>query len=209
MKWKNQRTKTLALISGALIVVIAALVVFTQTSGTELSGASQVQIAPFQSTILVGQKVTLTMNGATNCTWSSPQNNISFVDGVVKESTVTVKGMAGGTANIKASCSGKTGVGTVTVWYPTPTPTKLPLSIKPLNPRIRPNGTYQTSVLFTAVNASGECQWSTSPSNVGWALINGGYEIHFDSNRLGTFTVTAKCGGETASSILTVTLDNQ
>jgi hypothetical protein len=209
MKWKNQRTKIFAAISGVLVVVVAALVVFTQTSGTELFGTTQVQITPYESTIQLRHSTTLKMTAAAGCTWSNPEKILGFKDDVASGPTVTVIGNFGGRAKVIASCGSIVGVGYVNVTIPTPTPTKAPLSIQPLNPRIRPATAYETSVFFKAVNASGECQWSTNPSNVGWALINGGYEIHFQSQRIGTYTVTAKCGGETATSALTVTLDIQ
>jgi hypothetical protein len=206
MKWKNQRTKIFAAISGVLVVVVAALVVFTQTSGTELFGTTQVQITPYQSNIQMGLSYTLSMNGAKNCTWSDSANLLLFSNNS-KGDPIRIQGIDPGKTNVTAKCDGKTGVGIVTVAnQPTPVPTKAPLSITPLNPRVHPDTMYEKSVFFKAVNASAGCDWSTTPGDkIGWALINGGYEITIPNKYTGTYTITAKCGNETAKSVLEFT----
>lgn len=58
------------------------------------------------------------------------------------------------------------------------------------------------------MNASGGCDWSVSNHQIGWALVNGGFQVAvYYTPILIIFVVTAKCGNETATKHRYIHLD--
>jgi hypothetical protein len=206
MKWTSQRTKVITVISGVLVVVAAALVVVTQTSGSELFGTTTDMISPYSLTVQHLMPFTLTMIGGTNCTWSDSARILAYGN-AGEGNPIQVQGYGSGKTNVTAKCKGKTGLGVVMILpEPTATPTKVPMSITPLNPRVHGDTMYSKTIFFKAVNTSFACQWGISPGGIaGWALIDGGFKVDIPNEYTGTYTITAKCGDETAKSVLVFT----
>lgn len=179
MKTLSKRTKTiLAIVAGVIVLAAIVLIVFQPPMDT-LFGATVLQITPHQSVFTEKQTVALQMANGVGCTWSKSNNNIEFVNNVNTGNPVSMCGLLAGTTNVIANCVGRTGIGSVTINRPPTATPKPPLTIDPLNPRIHPDHyEYQYTQLLKAVNAATDCTWSVSDSRMGWALVNGGYQIY-------------------------------
>ncbi len=207
MKTLSRRTKILlAIIAGVIVIAVIAIAVF-QPPTDALFGATTVQITPYAPTINQGQTAALQMTNGVNCVWSKSNNNIEFVNNVTTGTNVSVRGVWAGTTNVVANCVGLKGIGVVTIHLPPTATPKPPLTIDPINPRIHPDHyEYQYTLPMIAVNATGSCTWSVDNSQIGWALVNGGYQIYVRYEQIPiTVKVTAQCGNETVTSTITYT----
>ena len=86
----------------------------SQSSSTSSSStsSSRLVITPSNPTISVGAQQKLDVNATYNCVWSSSNTNIvSFVGDATEVKSVTVKGIAAGSAVITAKC----GLGAINV----------------------------------------------------------------------------------------------
>jgi hypothetical protein len=207
MKNLNKRMQVLTALAAGVVVVGVLVFAIFQPPLNEMFGTSQMQLVPYTSTIAIGQTVALQMPGGVNCNWSNGDQRVSFVNNVKTGTNVTVKGASAGQAQVIAICVGKTAVGLVNVLASTPAPTKGPLSITPLNPKLNTT-VFRNSynVKLTAVNAAASCEWTMSPDPDYYYRISGTQvEIGINHstwshNEAIVITATARCGSETATS---------
>lgn len=220
MKNLSQRNKILLAIATVLVVVVIAVVVFTQLGGGDLLGSVvTLTIRPSIPIIVVGQELALSANGTpvgATCTWTTSAPGIVLVGHTAVPAT-TVLGVAVGQATITVTCSkagsSTTYVGSTMVKVnpaPPPTPTALPAWIEPANAKVAPlSYTY-----FNVKNKPGTCTWSSTPS---LGQFRGAGYCGKDASDDGvclyaglfqelsvTGTVTAICAGRTFTTNLTV-----
>ncbi len=213
MKNLSQRSKIVLAIVGVLVIVVIAVAVFAQVGGSELFGASTPPvILPTNSAITVGGTVRLNMStGSSNCTWSVPYAGAygtRLVDlSPTSGGSTVVTSVNMGTQRIIARCDNGQTSANVTVIGP-PTPTPLPLTISPANPRVNQSN-FQIndveSVTLTALNAVGGCSsWTVSPMTDYYYWNNS--QVTLANEDVLTVTATAHCGNGSAST--TVTFNN-
>ena len=106
MKNLTKRNKMIVAISGVLVIVVAAITIFTQVGGSELLGATALVITPSNPTILgVGNSIGLSVNSVYNCNWFSDNAAaVTILGDATAVKSVTVYANAYASANIEARC---------------------------------------------------------------------------------------------------------
>ncbi len=122
MKSLSKRNLTVLATAGVLIIIVFAMVAFSQVSGNPLFGTvAYPYINPANPSINVGQSITLTVVSnpvgvAPNCTFTTPSTAVTLSGALPR--SVNVTGMAAGYATITATCNVGTVSTTATVHLP-------------------------------------------------------------------------------------------
>lgn len=192
MKNLSQRNKVILALAAILIVVLAGVIVLQNPPANELLGATALVITPSNPTIVVGNSIGLSVNATYNCAWSSSDTSkVSLVNYTGETKSVTVQGLAAGSATITAKC------GIINVNKVTTTVTvNPPLAITPSSTSIIVGNTKQLSVpsVYT-------CNWTSSSAAVSFVGATSGSTVTVQGNTVGqSSTVTAQCGVPGSSS---------